>query len=97
MQKLSPKLVLLAGEPTYWCPGCKMLHRISVYKHNEHTGAIWTWNGSYELPTFSPSVHIVGRCHSFVKDGTIQFLSDCKHDLAGITVDLPDIPLEEID
>lgn len=30
------------------------------------------------------------RCHSFVTDGRIQFLSDCTHSLAGQTVDLPD-------
>lgn len=29
-------------------------------------------------------------CHSFVADGRIQFLSDCTHELAGQTVDLPD-------
>jgi hypothetical protein len=27
-------------------------------------------------------------CHSFVKDGNIQFLSDCTHSLAGQTVPL---------
>lgn len=31
-------------------------------------------------------------CHSFVTDGRIQFLADCTHDLAGLTVDLPDFP-----
>lgn len=31
-----------------------------------------------------------GVCHSFVRDGQIQYLSDCTHDLAGQTVDLPD-------
>jgi len=31
------------------------------------------------------------RCHSFVRDGRIQFLSDCTHELAGQTVDLPDL------
>jgi len=30
-------------------------------------------------------------CHSFVKGGMIQFLSDCTHKLAGQTVELPDI------
>lgn len=30
------------------------------------------------------------RCHSFVTDGRIQFLSDCTHALAGQTVPLPD-------
>lgn len=30
------------------------------------------------------------RCHSFVTDGRIEFLSDCTHELKGQTVDLPD-------
>ena len=30
-------------------------------------------------------------CHSFVRDGRIQFLSDCTHALAGQTVDVPTI------
>lgn len=30
-------------------------------------------------------------CHSFITDGKIQFLSDCSHNLAGITVELPDL------
>ena len=30
-------------------------------------------------------------CHSFVRDGMIQFLSDCTHDLRGQTVELPEI------
>jgi len=29
------------------------------------------------------------RCHSFVRDGQIQFLPDCTHELAGQTVPLP--------
>lgn len=31
-------------------------------------------------------------CHSFVTDGRIQFLGDCTHELAGQTVDLPELP-----
>jgi len=31
------------------------------------------------------------RCHSFVTDGRIQFLSDCTHEMAGQTVDLPPV------
>lgn len=30
-------------------------------------------------------------CHSFVKDGRIEFLPDCTHPLAGKTVDLPEV------
>jgi hypothetical protein len=33
------------------------------------------------------------RCHSFVRDGKIQYLSDCTHKYAGQTLDLE----EEID
>lgn len=29
-------------------------------------------------------------CHSFVRDGRIEFLSDCSHALVGQTVDLPE-------
>jgi hypothetical protein len=32
------------------------------------------------------------RCHSFVRDGRIQFLNDSTHALAGQTVDVPDLP-----
>lgn len=34
------------------------------------------------------------RCHSFVADGRIQFLSDCTHELAGQTVALEPPSLE---
>ena len=30
-------------------------------------------------------------CHSFVEDGKIRFLNDCSHDLAGKTVELPEV------
>lgn len=30
-------------------------------------------------------------CHSFVTDGRIQFLGDCTHQLAGQTLELPEI------
>jgi uncharacterized protein DUF6527 len=78
----------------FFCPGCETAHAI--------TAGRWTWNGSEDKPTFSPSVLVNGnatmkhptmpRCHSFVTDGRIQFLSDCDHALAGKTVDLPDVP-----
>ena len=64
----------------------------------------WGFNGDLEKPTFTPSVlshweewqgegvppkHNI--CHSFVRDGQIQFLGDCTHTLAGQTVDLPEL------
>ena len=46
--------------------------------------------------TFHKPRHHVGTgepicCHSFVRAGRWEFLSDCTHDLAGQTVDLPSI------
>lgn len=58
----------------------------------------WKFNGDFEKPTFSPSMliqypeenpetgHV--REHFFVRDGTIRYLSDCHHDMAGKTVDM---------
>jgi hypothetical protein len=37
----------------------------------------------------NPSGFSCAICHSFVRDGRIEFLSDCTHKLAGQTVDLP--------
>jgi hypothetical protein len=76
-----------------FCPGCKTHHAFTI-KHP--TFVPWTWNGSLENPTFNPSMLVNkdypdSRCHSFVRDGKIQFLSDCFHDLKNKTVELPEI------
>lgn len=45
-----------------------------------------------EVATIEGGGKIVPRpsvCHSFVRDGRIEFLGDCTHALAGQTVDLP--------
>jgi len=34
--------------------------------------------------------YVTDVCHSFVTDGRIQYLSDCTHELAGQTIDLPE-------
>lgn len=54
----------------------------------------WTWNGSVVAPDLKPSILTTcgsWRCHSWLNDGKVQFLSDCSHDLAGQTVDLLDL------
>lgn len=91
-----------------WCPGCDEHHAVRVDPGG------WTWNGSEESPTISPSILVRGTkpinddeaerimrgekiepipyiCHSFVKDGKIQFLNDSTHALAGQTVELPEV------
>ena len=78
---------------SFHCEGCKIRHRVPV----ENSKCIWDWNGDTEKPTLSPSIKTQftnddGKdmlCHSFVKDGNIQYLNDCTHELAGKTIPLP--------
>lgn len=98
---LSTKLIEAApaGSPRgrtlwHWCPGCKRVHAFEIEKPNPW-GAMWTWNGDTERPTFTPSMHLPGRCHYFLTDGRIQYLADSTHHLAGQVVDLPDFPSAE--
>lgn len=75
-----------------FCPGCECGHRFDER---------WTFNGNMEKPTFRASLLIEHhenpgykptlRCHSFVTNGKIEFLSDSEHELKGQTVDLPDL------
>ncbi len=79
------------GHFYFFCPGCNTDHEF-----NE----TWLFDGNMESPTISPSLKVTWHtklpdipdkvCHSFVREGKIQFLSDCTHKLAGQTVPLPD-------
>ena len=75
------------GDWLFWCPGCRMGH---------HFDARWTFNADRELPTFTPSlVTKIGEdraCHLFLREGVLQFLNDCWHDLAGKHVPLEPWP-----
>jgi Family of unknown function (DUF6527) len=74
----------------FHCPGCEHAHWVRS-RGNEPR---WNVSGVEEdRPTVSPSIltwNDQSRCHSFVRDGKIEFLSDCTHALAGQTVELPD-------
>lgn len=83
------------------CPGCGSFHSVRV---NAPPGVTsWTWNGSVDSPTLSPSIRTSlakkdGRgdrtlCHFFVKEGRIEFCSDSPHELAGRTVAMEAIPV----
>lgn len=91
------------GNPCGWmidCPACECSH---------HFDSRWTFNGNQERPTFAPSMLVHEwpheptepgfrkqmRCHSFVRDGRIQYLDDCTHAMKGQTVDLPDMHVGE--
>lgn len=83
----------------FWCPGCEEmcgsgLHLLPV-NTDKHSPA-WTWDGNLEAPTLSPSI-LTGRdtpriCHSFLKNGIFEFLSDCTHKFANQHIPIPDLP-----
>lgn len=105
MAKLGKLLRTTTTGIMFWCPGCRQAHGIRTCDPN---GDNWSYNGDKESPTFSPSVRTFWpaspafgdkpareestRCHSFVRNGEIQFLSDCVHALAGKTVPMEPIP-----
>lgn len=80
--------------PTDWTP--------EGYERSPHIATLpqWTFNGDLERPTFTPSIEAGWTvdgvrtpevCHSYVTNGRIQYLGDCTHELAGQTVDLPEL------
>lgn len=63
---------------------------------DNNAGVVWSWNGDTEKPTLKPSILTKSeyehkRCHSFVKDGMVQFLSDCSHENVGKTIKLLEV------
>lgn len=55
----------------FHCPGCEMTHSFDNR---------WSWNNSVDKPTFKPSLlaqyphkGVDQICHSFVRDGKIQW------------------------
>jgi hypothetical protein len=77
----------------FHCPGCRYGHSFRI----KGQGPIWEWNGDLEKATFSPSLLVnqhrpESRCHSFVRDGQIQYLDDCFHSMKNTTIDIPDSP-----
>ena len=77
------------GKWIFFCPGCKEHHYINDS---------WEFNNNLEVPTIKPSIKVSmsGKtlCHFFVRNGKIEYLNDCVHELANKTVDM--IPLAEV-
>ncbi len=94
------------GSIGFMCPGCDEVHVVQI---NSAERPSWSFDGNSEAPTFAPSVlcrtgkfvpgfedkHKCGTvCHSFVRNGKIEFLNDCTHALAGKTVEMVPFPYE---
>lgn len=93
-----PKIKFITNtELTFYCLACKEYHNLNT---------TWNFNGNFDKPTIRPSLLItlkwwneitnkydkeVQRCHSYITDGKIEYLSDCKHDMKGMTVELPNV------
>lgn len=92
------------------CPGCEAMdggsgaHLLPV--NTEEKKPSWTWDGNLDAPTLSPSIlthYEYGekkqqrRCHSFLRNGIFEFLSDCTHELKNQHVPIPDMPEWMID
>jgi hypothetical protein len=81
--------VLNDNSLAFFCKGCNEYHRVPVTGSNA-----WRFSGDFDSPTLAPSILVTKpgdpayKCHSFVTDGRIQYLSDCSHVLAGKTIDL---------
>lgn len=72
----------------YWCEGCKHVHRITDD---------WGFSGDLNNPSLVHSVLVSDQdgpwCHAIITNGRIAFLDDCRHDLKGQTLDLPEFKL----
>jgi hypothetical protein len=94
-----------------WCQGCKHAHVFPTDKKYyegssiygpDHKKPIWSFSGTLDKPTFTPSLRCyythpetkqeITTCHSIVTDGRIQFCADCQHELKGQILPLEDFP-----
>lgn len=62
-------------------------HFMKDHKPGDHCWC--TWNAEHPDDDQGPACH---RCHTFIRAGMVEFLSDCSHGLAGQTLPLPPLP-----
>lgn len=80
----------------YYCEGCKTSHAFGL----KSEGGNHDFNMDLNNPTVSPS--LVANfspgtmCHSFIRNGKIEYLNDCWHDLKGRTIELSNVEDKEM-
>jgi hypothetical protein len=84
------------------CPGCGDFHAIRISGNNawDWNGSLDSPTVSPSILVTYPANpdaidefkewRLERRCHSFVRDGKIEFCSDSSHPLSGQTVELPE-------
>lgn len=84
----------------FLCPGCKNdLHMLPISGNLPPGKPMWEFSGTEECPTLSPSILTKypseGKewiCHSFMREGVFEFLTDCTHEFSGQKVPVPELP-----
>jgi hypothetical protein len=108
MSAVSSKLRRWVGDGqagySYWCQGCGSLHSVrtegpnswgfngNVERPTFTPSVLVTYPANPDADEKFKEWRTERRCHTFVTDGTVQFLGDCTHALAGKTEPLPDLP-----
>ncbi|MEL7600579.1 MAG: DUF6527 family protein [Proteiniphilum sp.] len=87
----------------FHCPGCNEIHIVdSRWTFNENVNAPTVspsvlvryrhpkgHSNENPAPVDYSGEYVEEVCHSFIRDGKIQFLSDCTHELKGKTIEIP--------
>jgi hypothetical protein len=101
---LCPACAWPDGEPSSHTLETDWMPEGAERTHGARKDGFWSFDGNLHQPTFAPSLlcqstrwdeasqqRVPHICHTFIRDGRIEFLSDCTHALAGQTVDLPEL------
>jgi len=91
------------GGAAYFCKGCDRMHHVDTkWDINFDTNTISPsvlvkyrhpkgYSNDNPAPLGYDGEYVEDVCHSFVRDGNIEYLTDCTHNLAGQTVELEDV------
>jgi hypothetical protein len=59
----------------FWCPGCEQMHAVTVAPHPHP----WGFNGDFDKPTFTPSVHVTSGHYMLGHCGDCWCTYNAKH------------------
>ena len=90
----------------FWCPGCDIVHAVDEKWDYNGNPVHPTFQPSvlatakYPVGYTDDNPAPAGydgpmeerRCHSFVRDGRIEYLTDCTHSFAGASVEMEPAP-----